>query len=905
MHRSTPALLREFFVRGFCLFIGLAIADRCALAETKRPNILFIYTDDQSHRTVGCYEEAFDWVTTPNIDSLARQGVRFRRAYIGAWCMPSRATLLTGHHQHGIESMRMEGQYPGSAYDPQQCRFWPSVFREHGYTTAHIGKWHTGIDAGFGRDWDFQKVWNRPRHPENSPNYYDNQLISTNGGEPELVTGYSTDNYTDWAIDFIEGNGRPAEKPWYLWLCYGAVHGPFTPAARHLRDYDAVEVPIPRDIYPPRPGKPAYAQAMEFWEPGRDGNPVERQVRKRTPVGMKDFPGRPLADWVRQYHQGVLAIDEGVGRILRTLRETGQDKNTFVVYTSDQGFAWGQHGMKSKVAPHDAAVAAPLIVRPAGEQQPGRVIETPVSGVDLPPTFFSQAGIDLPWKMHGRDLSPLLESSAANWQHPAMLVHTGKAYGSTTDQIPGKDDPRLYHGPGIPWYVMLARGNFKYVRNLVEGETEELYDLQSDPGELTNLVADPNQSSRLVEMRKAAVAELRRTDAGFVDQLPAVARHHVDTSSATSSHASQPWRKHVILKAGEGAVNSAVANDFDHDGHIDILSSYSGQVVLHRGPSWDPYPLHRFGTQHSRNKPRRDCIHSCLLDVDNDGDLDFCGSNNTVFWLECPSEPFSGKPWVYRTIDDEILGTHCLITGDVNGDGRLDLIANSGRGPSQTSIPNSLTWLEVPSQPRDGTPWKRHVFADRDAPGGSHYTGIADVNSDGLPDICCAAKGGQGFDGGEWFAWWEQLPNGVEPWKRHLLATDQPGATNIHPLDVDGDGMMDFVATRGHGHGVLWFQGPRFQKIEIDSSIEGPHCLVTTDLDEDGDQDFATCGKDADGVCAWYSNDGKGTFTRFTIGTDQGAYDIRAVDMDGDHDLDLLIAGHTSKNIVWYENPLP
>ena len=138
-----------------------------------------IYTDDQSHRTVGCYPGSYDWVRTPNIDQLARQGVRFNHAYIGSWCMPSRATLLTGLHQHGIESMRMEGTYPGSQYDPKLCRFWPSVFRANGYTTAQIGKWHTGVDAGFGRDWDFQVVWNRPRNPDNAPNYYDCLLYTS------------------------------------------------------------------------------------------------------------------------------------------------------------------------------------------------------------------------------------------------------------------------------------------------------------------------------------------------------------------------------------------------------------------------------------------------------------------------------------------------------------------------------------------------------------------------------------------------------------------------------------------------------------------------------------------------------------------------------------------------------
>ena len=516
----------------------------------ERPNILFIYTDDQSHRTVGCYPNSYDWVRTPNIDRLAKTGVRFEHAYIGAWCMPSRASLLTGLHQHGIESMRMVGTYPGSDYDAQQCRFWPAAFRAGGYQTAHIGKWHTGVDAGFGRDWDFQKVWNRPRHPDNAPNYYHDQLISTNGGAAELVKGYSTDNYTRWAIDYIRGNGRSAEKPWYLWLCYGAVHGPFTPADRHLDAYPDSSIPIPKDVYPPRPGKPKYVREMEFWEPGKDGGPVERKVRDLGPVGMKDMPGRPLKDWVRQYHQGVLAIDEGVGRLMDALVDSGQDENTLVVFTSDQGFAWGQHGFKTKVAPYRATLEAPLIIRPTRMNlaaSAGRVIKTPVSGVDLPPTFFAQAGLTLPWKMHGHDLSPLLKSPDAQWNHPAMVVHTGKVYGSATSKIPTKEDPALYHGPGIPWYVLHCEGNMKYIRNLVADETEELYDLDADPDELTNLALVAQHDALLKKMRSAAVDELRRTDAGLADHLPPVGTEAArrmatkNQTATTGKPAKAPW----------------------------------------------------------------------------------------------------------------------------------------------------------------------------------------------------------------------------------------------------------------------------------------------------------------------------------------------------------------------------
>ena len=363
------------------------------------------------------------------------------------------------------------------------------------------------------------------------------------------------------------------------------------------------------------------------------------------------------------------------------------------------------------------------------------------------------------------------------------------------------------------------------------------------------------------------------------------------------------WKKHLVVEAQRGMVNSAVAADWNSDGKNDVIASLDGKVVLLLSPDWKSHTLHEFRAGLSRNKPRTACIHSCLLDVDGDGDQDFVGSNNTVFWLECPDNPLAG-PWKYRTVDDEILGTHCLITGDVNRDGKLDLIANSGRAAQQTSIPNSLVWLEVPKNPRSANKWIRHVFAKGDAPGGSHYTGFGDVNGDGLPDISCAAKGGDKFPGGQWFAWWEQSKDGKLPWKKHILADNQPGATNIMPADLNADGHVDYFATRGHGHGVLWFKGPDFNLIEIDPEILAPHSLDLADLDNDGDLDAITCSKDPVGVAAWYENNSKGLFTKHIIDRNQGSYDTRTIDMDSDGDLDVLIAGHTSNNVVWYENPL-
>src|SRR5262249_11209917 len=406
--------------RLFALLLILQFVTPAPAAE--RPNILFIYTDDHSHRALSCYPEAYPFVRTPHLDRLAKEGVRFAGAYNGSWCAPSRATMLTGLHPYGVESMRFFGKYPNSSYDPKKCRFWPAEFRKHGYVTAQIGKWHTGTDAGFGRDWDYQIVWNRPAHVDNAGAYYSNQLLSTNGGEAKLTAGYSTDNYTKWAVDFINGKNRDAKKPWVLWLCYGATHGPITPATRHKDLYADARVSIPKDVFSPKPGKPRYVQELRMWAKGPGGEIVSQQPND----GEVGAPGRmTLPDMVRQYVACGQAIDEGVGDLLKALESTGQTKNTLVVFTSDQGFAIGEHGFRSKLAPYDATLLSPLIVRRPGTVPAGQVCKVAVSGVDLPPTFFAAAGLELPWEMHGHDLTPLLKDPKADWPHVTLFTNTG------------------------------------------------------------------------------------------------------------------------------------------------------------------------------------------------------------------------------------------------------------------------------------------------------------------------------------------------------------------------------------------------------------------------------------------------------------------------------------------------
>lgn len=353
--------------------------------------------------------------------------------------------------------------------------------------------------------------------------------------------------------------------------------------------------------------------------------------------------------------------------------------------------------------------------------------------------------------------------------------------------------------------------------------------------------------------------------------------------------------KWVAHRVAQGFSNySVTAADVTGSPTLDVFVSSGGKTFLFPGDGTGrTIPIHE-GVD--------GIFASDVMDVDGDGDLDLVAarySPGLIFWLERPAKPLEEK-WVYHEIDDfakgGVNGIHGLLVGDVDGDGLPDLIGNSGQ--PNGDFPDSLAWFRLQRPSGKPSHFSRHIFADRDAPGLSHYFGMADMNGDGKPDI---ASAGKSAPGGNWFAWWEQPKDATKPWTRHQIAKEQEGATNIIPVDVNGDGKIDFVASRGHGKGVLWFEAPSWKAHEIDTDIEGPHALAVGDLDGDGHADIATCAKDSR-EAVWYRNDGKGNFQKHVIGTRQASYDVRLVDMDRDGDLDLLVAGQESQNVVWFEN---
>jgi arylsulfatase A-like enzyme len=332
--------------------------------------------------------------------------------------------------------------------------------------------------------------------------WYNDQLLSIDGAPKRIVPGYSTDVYTRSAVEEIK---RSHDKPWFTWLCYNAPHGPLTVHPRYKDRYEGAPVSIPYDVFPPRPGKPEYMQELSMW-----------QRNPENPDGPPHRGKLKLPDAVRNYNRLVCAVDDGVGQIIDALRETGQLDNTMIVYASDQGFAVGERGFYWKVAPYEACMRMPLIVSLPGRFAKGGVCQQPVGLVDLPPTFFALAGVPLPWEMHGHDLQPLLSNPQADWEHATLLECTYWYFGSETDRgLTGQDELG-----GVPWWVGIWNGRYKYIRTLVPNEIEELYDFAQDPDDRHNLALDADRAPLLKEYRNQMLAELTRTKAGMVRNLP-------------------------------------------------------------------------------------------------------------------------------------------------------------------------------------------------------------------------------------------------------------------------------------------------------------------------------------------------------------------------------------------------
>lgn len=455
-----------------------------------RPNILFIMSDDHAAHAVSAYGSKIN--QTPNIDRLAKEGIRFNHCFaVNAICTPSRASILTGKYSH-INGVPVFNRFDGTQWTVAKA------LQADGYHTGMIGKWHLQSDpTGF-------DYWNIL---VGQGLYHDPVFVEQ--GHRRKITGYATDIITDLSLEFLKN--RPKDKPFFLMCHHKAPHREWSPDAKHAHLYDDEIIPEPatlRDDYATR----SDAARSAIMRVGRD---LTRNDFKLTPpAGLRGtnltewkhgtdselevvehgqtnrLSGEALRQWkyqryIKDYLRCVASVDDNVGRLLDYLDQTGLATNTIVIYTSDQGFFLGDHGWFDKRFMYEESIRMPFLVRYPPAIKAGHVSDAMVLNVDFAPTFLDFSGTPTPTEVQGRSLKSLCTGKTpAAWRRSWYY--------------------RYYHFPNEhgaePHYgVRTERYKLIYFNRINQWE---LFDLQADPGELNNLVNAPNHAELVTGLKQ-------------------------------------------------------------------------------------------------------------------------------------------------------------------------------------------------------------------------------------------------------------------------------------------------------------------------------------------------------------------------------------------------------------------
>ncbi len=490
-------------------------------AGEKRPNIIYIMTDDHAERAISAYDTSL--VRTPNIDRLANEGIRFTNSYVtNSICAPSRAVMLTGKYSHinGMKDNR-------DRFDGSQVTF-PVLLQKAGYQTAMIGKWHlVSTPVGF----DTWKVL------QGQGSYY-NPLFYENG-DTVVHEGYVTDIITDMVLDFLDH--RDKDRPFCVLYHHKAPHRSWMPAERHIGMFRDRKFELPETFYDDygTREKTAGAQDMEVEdmylgydmkihlldgerEPYSGGgrsinwdatNSWKHVYRALTPSQKAVFDsyydqvnldyrsrklsGNELTEWKYQryledYLACIVAVDENIGRLLDYLDKEKLAKNTIVVYTSDQGFYLGDHGWFDKRFMYEESFTMPLIIRYPKKIKPGLVSSEFVMNLDFAPTFLDYAGVSIPEEIQGESMRGILEGREDGSWRESVYYHYY--------EYPAWHDVHKHDG--------VRNRDYKLIHFYDIG-VWELFDLKKDPHELNNVYEDENYSVIRSEM-KAEYEKLRK-----------------------------------------------------------------------------------------------------------------------------------------------------------------------------------------------------------------------------------------------------------------------------------------------------------------------------------------------------------------------------------------------------------
>jgi arylsulfatase A-like enzyme len=491
--------------------------------KKQRPNIIYMMSDDHGYQAISAYGYGLN--NTPNIDALGNDGMRFNRAYVtNSICGPSRAVMLTGKHSHINGFKDNHSTFDGS--QPTVAK----MLHEAGYQTAIIGKWHL-ISEPQGFDY-----WNivPGQGDYHNPDFIEN-------GVRKKLPGYVTTLTTDFAINWLDK--RDPTRPFFMMYQQKAPHRNWMPEPKYYHLFDSTKFPVPSnylDNYNTRT-RAAKEQEMGIAKDMHEAydlklafdlTPEERKglgnlwqaiYNRFTPDQKKEWEkaygpvieafkkshleGDALAVWkyqryMRDYLRCVQSVDDNVGRLLQYLKEHDLEKNTIVIYTSDQGFYLGEHGWFDKRFMYEESFRTPLLIKWPGVTKGKMVSNSLVQNLDFAETLLEMAGLPIPADMQGKSMVPLLKGKQKTDLHEALYYHF---YENQEHKVAK--------------HIGVRTNRYKLIF-FYENKEYELYDLQKDPKEMNNLYNDPAYKKISVNM----LQKLKDTKAAYKDPLDIVIR---------------------------------------------------------------------------------------------------------------------------------------------------------------------------------------------------------------------------------------------------------------------------------------------------------------------------------------------------------------------------------------------